>query len=186
MSISYRILALKAVFELTTKECMDIWEALRAFEIVRIGIRRKGLTESEIFPVNFILKIGILNRVDLYSVFRKINKDHKSILRIERLHVDNMNCDLMNDDIESVLFGRHHKEISLLESEIVEVSCDLSSLIVAFDILENYEKAMRYKSNMENADSNFESDDWTPPDNFRYGTEDEQEIWEMHNKKGGR
>ena len=32
-------------------------------------------------------------------------------------------------------------------------------------------------------DSEYEHDDWTPPENFANGTDDEQEIWQLHQAK---
>ncbi len=63
----------------------------------------------------------------------------------------------------------------LRPSEVYEIEMDFQYWKYLFEITD-------YFKEQKNDEDQYEDNNWFPPDNFRDGTDDEQETWKLHNK----
>lgn len=63
----------------------------------------------------------------------------------------------------------------LRPGEVYEIEMDFQYWKYLFEITD-------YFKEQKNDEDQYEDNNWSPPDNFRDGTDDERKIWKLHNK----
>lgn len=149
-------------YNFTTSECCDILIALKQFH------KEYDSKKYDFFSLDFINSIhksGLINACNFFYELSKNNEILSNYLKI----VDENNKD--NEEQSSINFD------ILIDLEdhrkIIPSIISLQSLCMALRIQEYY--FQENKSRKNNFINN--SNDWAPPDNFQFGTDDEKEVW---------
>lgn len=158
--------------------------AIKVEELVEIDAAWKELIE-EIEGVSKSEYFKSLNSYDLLET-RKIYREFHASLESNKLsnyafkeyqRLSSFEYILTPDanDDDSIL--RLDGKINLLEGSEILISMDIHSLLKLFDV------ADEYKSENMRREMLAERDDWMPPENFKDGTDEEQEIWKIYYEK---
>lgn len=125
---------------------------------------------------------------DLFNDLSQIVESSKCISEYLKFQKDNILPDIfeyieVEQDLSKyfeleALHTEAYKRLILDPNESFVFDTSISSIILAYSILHAIDLS---KSNDDEVDDEG-LDFWVPPDNFKYGTEDEKEIWENYNK----
>ena len=153
---------------LTVREINDLYKSL--IRLVH-DIREKNY---KIFAKSFIESIERRDIARAYDFFNELFQKDEAIkkhLLLESAY-ENM------DALEQLMNGDEYQASC---STLIDLKVELRILALAMHtrhLLHEMELLQ-----LEEERDNSAIDDWVPPDNFEYGTDDEQEIWKDHRKK---
>jgi hypothetical protein len=149
-------------YDFTTSECNELLIALKKF------LNEYESKNYDIFCLEFIKSIHKSSFINACNFFHDLSQNNETLLS----YLDMLNTINKTDaDQSSINFG------GLMELDdhikIIPTVINLQTLCTALRIKEYFHQETKVRSN-ENIN---ESNDWTPPDNFQYGTDKEKEIW---------
>lgn len=124
-----------------------------------------------------------------YSDFCKINSKEYFSQNIVRMYfsfrdVYEKNIDLINEYIKGSRLDRVEHILESIEFDCrssvdFDIEMDFQYWQFLFEITDYFNGVEKRRIEMNSAALS-EKNDWSPPDNFKDGTDDEQEVWSSH------
>lgn len=153
---------------LTAREINDLYKSL--IRLVQ-DIRENS---HKIFEKSFIESIERRDIARAYDFFKELFQKDETIKKHLLLESSYENMDAL----EQLMNGDEYQASC---SALIDLKVELRILALAMHTRHLLHEMEFLQIEAERDNSAI--DDWAPPDNFKYGTDDEQEIWRDHHKK---